>query len=330
MFDDFAGPGNPFRNLCARRFSVVSRASMPAWRCRLLALLALAVPAWSDDGVATGRVFACTDYTQGKVFIVGQDGAALWEYPAKSCNDIWVLPDGNVLFNTGHGVREVTRDKKVVFDYTSKSEIYACQRLTNGNTFVGECNAGRLLEVAPDGRIVKEVRLLPDGQDGGHHFMRNARRLADGNYLVAHYGAQVVREYDPNGRMIREIPAPGGPHSSVRLPDGHTLIACGDRPGGSRVFEVDREGRTVWEVTSADLGGIKLEFMAGLHRLPNGNTLMSNWLGHGKLGTAPHLIEVTRDKRVVWTFADHKTMRTISSVQVLDAGGNAPGGVIQH
>ena len=72
-----------------------------------------------------------------------------------------------------------------------------------------------------------------------------------------------------------------------------------------------------------DLPGITLKFMAGLQRLPNGNTVMSNWLGHGQFGQAPHLIEVTRERRVVWTFADHLTMKTVSSVQVLDAGGEA-------
>ena len=87
-------------------------------------------------------------------------------------------------------------DKEVVFEYQSASEIYACQRLPNGNTFIGECNAGRLLEVEPSGKVVKEIRLLPEGKDGGHLYMRNARRLANGHYLVAHYGDDVVREYD--------------------------------------------------------------------------------------------------------------------------------------
>ena len=100
------------------------------------------------------------------MFIVNTAGTVEWEYPAKNCNDLWVLPGGNLLFNTGHGVQEVTREKKVVFDYQSKSEIYACQRLDNGNTFIGECNAGRLLEVDPAGKIVKEIRLLPEGKDG--------------------------------------------------------------------------------------------------------------------------------------------------------------------
>jgi hypothetical protein len=39
------------------------------------------------------------------------------------------------------------------------------------------------------------------------------------------------------------------------------------------------------------------------------DTVMTNWLGHGKFGTAPHMIEVTPEKKVVWTFADHKIGR---------------------
>ena len=159
-----------------------------------------------------------SDYSQGKIFLVSAQGKVEWEYPAPDCDDLWVLPNGNLLFVTGHGVKEVTRDKKVVFDYQSKSEIYACQRLPNGNTFIGECNAGRLLEVDPSGKIVKQVRLLPEGKDGGHLYMRNARQLPNGHYLVAHYGEQVVKEYDTEGKVVMEIRAPGGPHTRSACP----------------------------------------------------------------------------------------------------------------
>jgi hypothetical protein len=280
---------------------------------------------------AEGHRFACADYSQGKVFIVSAGRKMEWEYPAPSCDELWALSNGNLLFTTGHGVKEVTREKKVVFNYDSKSEIYACQRLANGNTFIGECNTGRLLEVEPSGKIAKEIRLLPEGKNGGHLYMRNARYLANGHYLVAHYGDQVVREYDDLGKMMREIPAASGPHSVVRLPNGHTLIACGDMvKDGARVFEVDIAGKTVWEIKSRDLPGITLKCMTGLQRLPNGNTVMSNWQGHNQFGTGPHLIEVAPDKKVVWTFADHKTMRTVSSVQLLDAPGDATRGEIWH
>ena len=291
----------------------------------------LALAAAPEPPAPLCHPFACADYTQGKVCMVSEEGKIVWEYPAPSCNDVWVLPGGNLLFTTGHGVKEVTREKIVVFEYQSSSAIYACQRLPGGNTFIGECNSGRLLEVGRDGRIAKEVRLLPPGADGGGAFMRNARRLANGNYLVAHYGLDMVREYDPSGRAIREIPAPGGPHTAIRLPGGNTLISCADHANGTpRVFEVDPNGRTVWSVEGRDLPGIGLKFMAGLQRLPNGNTVMTNWLGHGHFGEAPHIIEVTPRKQVVWTYANHADFRTVSSIQLMDVPGDATRGEIWH
>lgn len=275
--------------------------------------------------------FACADYTAGKVFIVDETGKVEWQYDdAEHCNDLWVLPNGNLLFSRGHGVREITRDKEVVFDYESKSEIYACQRLANGNTFIGECNNGRLLEISPAGKIVKEVRLLAEGEDGGHGYMRNARKLCNGHYLVTHNAMEVVIEYDGKGAEVKRFEAPGGPHSVVRLDNGNTLIACGDRRKEAMVFEVDAAGKVVWKIEHDELPGISLKFMTGLHRLANGNTVMSNWLGHRAFGQAPHIIEVTRDKRVVWRFEDHQTMRTVSSVQVLEVGEDATRGEVKH
>ena len=160
--------------------------------------------------------------------------------------------------------------------------------------------------------------------------MRNARRLPDGHYLVAHYGQKVVKEYDAEGKVVMEIRVPGGPHTAIRLSNGNTLIACADMEKQAKVFEVDRSGETVWQVAGDELPGISLKFMTGLQRLPNGNTVMTNWLGHGEFGKAPHVIEVTPDKKVVWTFADHKTMRTISSIQLLDVPGDVTKGEIAH
>jgi hypothetical protein len=300
-----------------------------------LALPGLWLPAIGDaapTAVEQGERhrFICTDYTQGKVFVYSREGQVQWEWPAKDCNDVWVLPNGNFLFNTGHGVQEVNIARQVVFNYQSKSEIYACQRLANGHTFIGECNAGRLLEVDPSGEVVKEVKLLADGVDGGHGYMRNARCLPNGHYLVAHYDAQVVKEYDAQGRVVREIPAAGRPHGVCRLPNGNTLISCGDAKGGARVFEVDPQGQTVWQAQGDELPGVSLKFVAGFQRLPNGNTVLANWLGHGQFGRAPQLIEVTPAKQVVWTFADTNTLRTISSVQLLDVSGDVTKGEILH
>ena len=310
---------------------------------RFLALATLFVFAALGSAALAQHPFVCADYTGGKVFVISAAGKIEWEYPAPNSNDLWVLPNGNLLFTTGTGVKEIARASKpgeadrVVFNYDSptKSEVYACQRLANGDTFVGECTTGRLLEIAHDGRITHEVQLpLPTDKTGkttgGHSFMRNARRLPDGGYLVAHYGLNVVREYDHDGKLRREIPAAGGPHSVVRLPNGNTLIACADGKGGPQVFEIDPHDQVVWRIGKDDLPGVSLKFLCGLQRLPNGNTVLTNWLGHNQLGKAPVVIEVTRDKKVVWTYANHAEVKTASSIQLLDVPGDATRGEILH
>jgi outer membrane protein assembly factor BamB len=274
--------------------------------------------------------FACTDYSQGVVCLISEEGKLLWQYPADKCNDIWVLQNGNLLFNTGKGVKEVSRDKKVVFDYNSQSEIYACQRLANGNTFIGECNSGLLLEVAPNGEIVKKIPLLPDGVDGGYAYMRNARKLENGNYLVAHYGLDKVCEYDSMGNIVKEIAITGGPHSVIRLPNGNTLIACSDHNGEPRIVDVDPSGATVWQITKNELPGIELKFMTGMEILPNGNLVFTNWQGHNPSGPMVHAFEITRDKQVIWQYTDTTVLKTMSSIQVLDSIGKPLKGIVLH
>lgn len=64
-------------------------------------------------------------------------------------------------------------------------------------------------------------------------------------------------------------------------------------------------------------------------RLANGNMVFGNWLGHGQLGKAPHLFEVTPDKKVVWTY-ENPTMKALGTVQVTDDGGNSVAGEVIH
>jgi hypothetical protein len=284
----------------------------------LILLSGSLIPAQTANKTEVQHSFACTDYTQGKVFIISKTGKVEWEYPAENCNDIWILPGGNLLFNTGKGVKEVNRKKEIIFSYESNSEIYACQRLSNGNTFIGECNSGRLLEVNQQGKIVKEIKLLPDGTDGGHFYMRNARKLNNGHYLVAHYGLDKVCEYDSIGKKIMEIPITGGPHSVIRLPEGNTLIACSDHNGDPGVVEADKNGKIVWQLTKDELPGIQLKFMTGMQCLSNGNLVLTNWLGHNQFGKAPHAFEITRGKKVVWVYNDFTILKTMSSIQLVD------------
>lgn len=267
--------------------------------------------------------FAGADYSQGIVFIM-ENNRIVWQHKAPESNDIWVLPNGNLLFSTGKGVLEVTRQNDTVFHYASESPIFACQRLKNGNTFIGECNAGRLLEVSPEGNIVSDICILPESiSDGTFAFMRNARKLDNGHYLVAHYGDECVKEYDRAGKVVWQVKIPGGPHSVIRLPDGHTLVAVADKTQNPRIVELDKQGKTVWEISNKDIPGKPLKFLGGMQYFPDGRLLFTNWVGHVNPEQRNHLFLVDREKNILCTVENREGIRTMSSVFSLDENGKS-------
>lgn len=287
-------------------------------RCLLAAgLLILAGAATAQEPVH--HRFIATDNGLGKVLIVSAAGAIEWEYPAPGCQDVWRLDNGNFLFTHTRGVLEVTPEKQVVWEYPSPegTEIHNCQPLPDGSVMVAECGTKRIIEIDRTGVIRKTVPFTTTTQNT-HLHVRIARKLPNGNYLLALVGEHVVRELDPEGKVVRDIPTPGDPFIGLRLANGNTLIGCGD---GHQVIEVDPAGTVVWQIDENELPGLPLRFVAGLQRLPNGNTVVCNWGGHGHGGKQPLLFEVTRDKQVVWKVEDYEKLRLISNVQLLDVEG---------
>lgn len=254
-----------------------------------------------------------TDYSGNKVLKL-TDGVVVWEHEAPMSNDLWVLENGNVLFVTGHGVLELTPAKDTVFNYQSESLIFACQRLKNGDTFVAECNSGKLLEVKPDGTIRKSVSLLKANEKASDSYMRNARRLDNGNYLVAHYGEKRVCEYDTTGKCIWQKDVPGGPHSVIRIPNGNTLIAVTDMTGDPSIWEVDKKGNLIWSFSNDDVEEDPLKFIGGMQYLSSGDILFANWTGHGNVQDKKHVLLVDRNKKLKVILDNTDLLRTVSSV----------------
>ena len=278
---------------------------------------------WAQESYMQGRAFALGDYSGNKMCVVNADGTIRLKQRAIHCNDLWLLPEGHILFSTGFGAKEIDAQGNVCFEYKSLSEIYAVERLKDGNTFIGECSTGKLLTVSPKGEILKSVSILPEGKKGNHAFMRNARVLENGNYLVTLYNEKRVAEYDGNGTEVWTCSVPAVIHSAARLPNGNTLVACGDK-GTPCIQEITPNKTVVWELSNKDLEGDPLKFLCGFQLLPNGNLVISNWVGHGFFGKAPHLLEVTRDKKVVWKFEDHANFSAVATIQVIDENIGKP------
>ncbi len=271
-------------------------------------------PAAPQPRLTLGKPFACADYGGNKVCLVDERGKIAWQVAAERPQDVWVLKSGNILFSHVKGAREVTRDKKTVWEYATAAgnEVHACQPLPDGIVMVAESGPMRIVEVDRQGKIVRKVQLVTQCKNT-HGQMRAARKLASGNYLVGQYSDGAVREYDPQGKIVWEFGqkmAFGG----IRLPGGNTLVATGD---DHRIVEVDKDGKVVWEVRENDLPGSPLRFVAGLQRLPNGNTVVCNWGGHGHVGAQPQIVEITPDKKVAGEVFDFGQFGTISGVYVM-------------
>jgi hypothetical protein len=210
---------------------------------------------------------------------------------------------------------EITRDAKKLFEYKgTQSEVNTSELLPNGNIMLTEAGAKpRLLEVNRAGEIKVEVPL--SCQTTNHHMeTRMARKLPNGNYLVPQLLDKVVREYTPKGKIVWEVKTPNWPFTAIRLANGNTLINC---TYGNLSIEVDSDGKTVWQLSNDDLPAALIKDACGGQRLPNGNTVITAY-GIGVNRTK--LIEVTRDKKLVWTYTD-ETPHGIHEFQILDTNG---------
>ncbi len=294
----------------------------------LIALLLASLRALNAaEAPVTHRVL-CTDYKGDRVVILSPKGDIEWEYPAPTPQDCWLLPNGNVLFSQITGAAEVTMDKKVVWQYTAptQAKIHACQPLPDGTVLVAECYLSRIVVVGRDGKVVKEIPIKSSPKVMSHQF-RGARRTADGHYMVCLMDEMKIAELDADGTLLREIPFDGHPLESVKLPNGHLIVTLWEK---NHVVELDENLKTVWEIAENELPNNPLRIPVGIHRLPNGNTIIGNYLGHGFEGKQPMVFEVTPEKKVVWEFADHARFKTVCQMQVLDTPADVTKGEVHR
>ena len=280
----------------------------------LLAFVLTAIVVRADAPVR--HRFLCCDYQGNKVAIVAADGTVEWEVAAEHPQDCWMLADGHVLFCYKGGVKEVTRDKNTVLDYQTPAggECHSCQPLPDGRVLAAECGLSRLVEIGRDGKVAKEIKVASKAVNMGHQF-RGTRRTADGHYWTCLMDEKKVVELSAEGTLLREIPVDGSPHAAVLLTDSHLLITLGQE---GKVVELDEKLKPVWQLAPAEVPGNPLRLPAGCQRLENGNTIICNYIG-SFLGQQPQAFEITRDKKVVWEFADHAHFKTVNQIHLLDS-----------
>lgn len=253
----------------------------------------------------TPRALFAADYQKKIAAWLGPDQKPLMQREIQDIHDAQELPNGHWLLQSSFtNVIEIDADGKEVWKYQAGKterggpiEIHAFRRLTSGLTMIAESGAARIIEVDREGKIVHSIPLSVPTPDA-HRDTRLVRPTPQGNYVVAHEALGVAREYDRSGKVVWEYDVGSKLYSAVRLANGNTLIGTGD---GHRVIEVSPDKKIVWELTEKELPGVQLAWITMVDRLPNGNT----WIVNCHAGPDnPQLLEVSPDKKIVWSFKD--------------------------
>ena len=132
-----------------------------------------------------------------------------------------MLPDGNILIfdngtYRGHStIREIDPPTgKSVWEYENPDNFFSPfrsgnQRLSNGNTFICECDAGRLFEFTRDGEVVWDF-YNPFIGEGPHHLGKRMHRAVrytpeEVEPLLSLRTDTIVAEVDEDGNRLGDI-----------------------------------------------------------------------------------------------------------------------------
>lgn len=264
----------------------------------------------------TKHRLVCSDTASRKLVWINEQGEIEKTLEnIQNCFDLWVLPNGNILYphfgkDTVSGFSELDANGNLLRTYATEHEVFGIQPLPNGNVLVGELGQKRLVEVAPDGSIAKEIPIDYEGKQ--HECMRMVRKTENA-YFVVLPGTNEVRRYTLDGELDKSFPIRPDAFGVVALENGGIAYTC-----MQGAFELDADGHEVWSLTDTDLPEINIRWLLGIQRLQNGNYLLSNWMGHKHRDEGIHFFEVDREKRVVWSLDGRGTLLEPATLQILD------------
>jgi len=202
------------------------------------------------------------------VYEIERNGDIVWSYlDKKVSHDADRLSNGNTLVVFGNEdevsdaqVKEVNPEGEIVWTWYARDHFYtspykdiydqgwthtnAVTRLPNGNTLISLRNFNLVVEVDPQGSVVRTIG------EGIFYYQHDPEILPNGNILLANHGTpERAVEVDPEtGNIVWQ--SPGCERDAIptrdanRLPNGNTLIT-----GSTKIFEVTTEGEIVWQLT---------------------------------------------------------------------------------
>ena len=283
------------------------------------------------NGLAQHDFFYAGEQKQHRMFIV-RKGKVAWSYENPQSrgeiSDAVLMSNGSILFAHQFGVTILSPDKKVIWNYDAPegSEIHTAQPVGKDHVLFLQNSDPALLRVVQISTGATKLQFnLPVGNPKSiHGHFRHARLTDAGTVLVAHMDMKKVAEYDSKGKEVWSYSI-DSPWSAARLKNGNTLITTNKK----LVREVNPGGETVWELTAADAPGYDIAGFQIATRLPDGNTLVNNWVNTWNTTVDPantpvQALEFTPDKKIVWalrSWSGPADFGPATTIQLLDTPG---------
>lgn len=222
-------------------------------------------------------------------------------------------------YSPGNRIVELSAEGKILWEHPVPGLAVMFQELKNGDVMYayGGSPTG-VQEVDREHKVVWNYNAKCEQVLG-------FSRLPNGNVLVGEQGPCQAVEVNKQGEEVHttplttfEKPAHRQLRTLSKLANGN-ILACHE--ADATVREVDPEGKLVWEYP-----GMPNVFQA--IRLKNGNTL----IGGGE-GSQAHIVEVTKEKKVVWEFGDKDApelgLNWICGIQILKNGNYVVGNFLR-
>lgn len=275
------------------------------------------------------------DYVQFKLSRVDTRGNVIWEHRPEGKVWDFVLTDDNTLIypiiTDEQEVRCIDFEKNVKWSWPYADEFREIINITQHQSqlIVSGQKPPRAILMDVDGTIQKKLP-IPARYQHHHGQLGNVYAVGNEHYLAQLWGEGTALEVDKNGKEVWRYQVPrfgkgrypaGTVQDLLRLDNGNTLLACGTQ---ARLLEVNRSGKIVWEFTGSDHPKLNFTNACNLQKLRDGSVLVTNFL-RGNSGRGAHAFRLSKEKKITWTFSDHRKFTATSQVWAIEPGKERAG-----
>jgi hypothetical protein len=232
--------------------------------------------------------------------------------------DMQLVGGNKILIGHHHGYTEFDLTLgRVVKEFAALEGVTAARRQPDEHTIIAGVDIA-----GAKGVVVLEL----DANDKEVHraifpgdYVRLIRQTEQGTYLMSCNDR--IREGSRDGKYVREFPVEGFYHAwkSLRLPNENLIVTAGY---GAFVVELDPNGKIVRKFGGKESVPAKVRpfFYAMFQLLPNGNTVLANWQGHGPGlgGSGVQLLEFSLAGEIVWSWSKADSISSLQGLVVLD------------